>query len=245
MALQDANVEQKGSEVGQSGAAAGGPAGSWGSAPQPGFHGSSRHPIDAKGRLFVPKRFLPGLPFSGEGQVLVTVQPSPDGKCLWLRPGALPERTAEEFAAAGPKQKGAWRRLSALTLKTTLDASKRVLLTPELLREFGLEREVVMVGIGPAVEIWAAAAWEAAQAELEAGFQSEQEALAAKERDLDQIKEHERLAKGRAVREEQRRAEQQEGLRAELEVLKLRLELEQAKRALRELGVDPDEEAGA
>ncbi len=245
MALQDANVDQKSSEVGQSGAAGGGPAGSWGGAPQPGFHGSSRHPIDAKGRLFVPKRFLTSLPFSAEGQVLVTIQPSPDGKCLWLRPGALPERTAEEFAAAGPKQKGAWRRLSALTLKTTLDASKRVLLSPELLREFGLDREVVMVGIGPAVEIWATSAWEAAQADLEAGFQSEQEALAAEERAHDQAKEYERLSKERAIREEQRLAEQQEGLRAELEVIKLRLELEQAKRALRELGVDPDEEAGA
>ena len=84
MGTHDAQVEPKSSQVGQSGADPGGGA-------PGGFHGGSRHPVDAKGRLFVPKRFLPGLPFSSEGQVPVTVQPSPDGRCLWLRPGTLQE----------------------------------------------------------------------------------------------------------------------------------------------------------
>lgn len=237
MGTHDAHVEPGNSQVEQSGANPGGGAAG-------GFHGSSRHPVDAKGRLFVPKRFLPGLPFSSEGQVPVTVQPSPDGRCLWLRPGTLPERSAEEFAAAGPRQRGAWRRQSALTIKATLDASKRVLLTPELLKEFGIEREVVMVGIGPAVEIWAASTWEESQATFDADFRGEQDALEAEERARRQEEEHARLERERRIRTEQQLAEQEE-LRARADVAELRLRLARAEQALRELGVDPEEGGGA
>lgn len=135
--------------------------------------------MDAKKRVFLPKRFQQGLPLDDEGNRVGVLTRGMDG-CLYLFPEdgldrALERMNTEAFAPRA--QRTLQRAFFSYSSRVTLDASGRLLL-PEKLRALGgIDREVVMVGVMDRVEIWAADRWEAFEAEHDDAFEKLEDLL--------------------------------------------------------------------
>src|SRR5579885_3477911 len=96
-----------------------------------------------------------------KGQLVVTIDRD---HCLLLYP--LPEWEAlEERLVRLPSLNKQARELQRLLLghatEVELDGHSRVLLPPELRSFAGLERDVVLLGLGRKFELWQQAAWDA------------------------------------------------------------------------------------
>lgn len=137
------------------------------------FCGDSRHTVDAKNRVFVPKRFQQGLSLDEDGNRTAVLTRGLDG-CLFLFSEEGFARALERMdtaAFAGEKSRRLQRLFFSYTTRPTLDASGR-LLVPEKLRKLaGIEREVVMVGVVDRVEIWSAERWDRFEADSEGEFE--------------------------------------------------------------------------
>ena len=138
------------------------------------FCGDSRHTVDAKNRVFIPKRFQQGLPLDEDGSRAAVLTRGLDG-CLFLfaEEGfarALERMDTAAFAAADHRK--LQRLVFSHTTRATLDASGRLLI-PEKLRKLAqIEREVVMVGVVDRVEIWSASRWEQFEQATEGDFEA-------------------------------------------------------------------------
>lgn len=67
-------------------------------------------------------------------------------------------------------QTSLWKRLLVgFAEEVELDGSARVLVSPELRKFAGIDRQVMMVGQGSHFEIWSVEAWEAQLAKLDLG----------------------------------------------------------------------------
>lgn len=127
--------------------------------------------LDEKGRLILPAKFRDEL---GDGVVITRGQE----RCLYVF-------SSKEFASVHDKIRQApltneeGRRylrvfLSGATDETP-DKQGRVLL-PQVLRDYaGLNRELVIIGVGSRAEIWDLAAWNEYLARNEEGFASQAE----------------------------------------------------------------------
>ena len=120
------------------------------------FMGEFNHTIDAKGRLIIPSRFREEL-----GQEFVMTK-GLDG-CLFVYTKEEWHNIEEKFRGISMTSKDA-RKFSrfffAGAAALELDKQGRILL-PAHLREFaGLEKDVVLVGVGSRVEIWSKDKWE-------------------------------------------------------------------------------------
>lgn len=120
------------------------------------FLGEYNHSIDAKGRLIVPAKFREDL---GENFI---VTKGLDG-CLYI----YPDNEWKEFEkklSELPMGKSDIRKmvrffLSAAT-QVELDKQGRILI-PGTHREFaGLEKDVILAGVGKKIEIWSKEKWE-------------------------------------------------------------------------------------
>lgn len=130
------------------------------------FQGSSALALDAKGRMTVPARHRDALVSQCEGALTLTRHP--DG-CLLLYPRPAWEAVRLRIAAL-PLSASAWRRFflgSALDVE--MDGSGRLLIGPELRSAAGLQRDVMLLGMGSHFEIWDAAALAAREAQALAG----------------------------------------------------------------------------
>jgi len=136
------------------------------------FFNSTPHVMDAKKRLFVPKRFQKALTRDEDGALFGVLSRGQDG-CLFLfsQPGfekAIEHLDTEGFTSR--TQRRAQRALFAHADQVTLDAAGRILI-PESLRAFaGLEKEIVLAGAGNRAEIWSKERWEAQLAEDDVDF---------------------------------------------------------------------------
>ncbi len=125
------------------------------------FMSEYSHSLDAKGRLIIPSKFREQL-----GQTFVVTK-GLDG-CLYIYASEEWEAFERKLSALPLINKEA-RRFARFFLAgasaVELDSHGRILLPPHL-REFaGLERDVVLVGVGTRIEIWNKAAWEEAGAD--------------------------------------------------------------------------------
>jgi MraZ protein len=129
------------------------------------FRGASAHSLDDKARLIVPKRFLDRLPPVETNFVLTA---SPDG-CLLL----LDQKSFEEIAVQlggdpldrSKQNRGLRRLILGHAEDVKPDKTGRILI-PEVLRGFmglGDSRDVVVVGTGNAIELWAPDRWNRAR----------------------------------------------------------------------------------
>ena len=118
--------------------------------------GEYNHTIDAKGRLIIPSKFRELL---GEEFVLTR---GLDG-CLYIYPMDEWESFEMKLRSLPLTNKNArtfTRFFVAGATNCELDKQGRILL-PAHLREFaGLEKDVVLVGVGSRVEIWSKDKWE-------------------------------------------------------------------------------------
>jgi MraZ protein len=126
------------------------------------FQGASSIVLDSKGRLAVPTRHRDVLAATAAGQLTLTKHPH---GCLMMF--ARPEwETFRERIAALPMQAQWWKRIFlGNAMDVDMDASGRVLISPELRSAAGLSRETVLLGMGGHFELWDAATYAAQEAE--------------------------------------------------------------------------------
>lgn len=130
---------------------------------QIGFIGQYNHTIDAKGRLSIPVKYREKL---GESFVLTKGM---DG-CLFAMSALEFANLAQELNKMPLNSKDSRkmnRHFFAGADVCTLDKQGRILVKPELRKEAGLDKDVVLVGVKNRVEIWNKEAWEASEAEID------------------------------------------------------------------------------
>lgn len=143
------------------------------------FCGDSRHTVDAKKRVFLPKRFQQGLPLDEDGNRVAVLTRGLDG-CLYLFPEnglerALKRMDTEAFAVKD--QRKLQRMFFSYTSRVTLDASGRLLIPDKLRKLAEIEKDVVMLGVENRVEIWSAEAWDRFESENADAFESLEDVL--------------------------------------------------------------------
>jgi MraZ protein len=120
------------------------------------FQGASALNLDAKGRMSVPAKHRDALQVQGEGRVTLTKHP--DG-CLMVFP--RPEWEAFRARVAQlPMDAHWWRRIFlGNATELDLDSAGRILVSPELRSAAGIQREVILLGMGSHLELWDAATY--------------------------------------------------------------------------------------
>ncbi len=124
------------------------------------FRGINLVVLDAKGRIKLPARYRQLLPADKEPQFVLTIDT--ESPCLLLY--LLPEwESIEEKLQALPSFNPVARRIQRLLIGHATDLESdnqgRILL-PALLRDYArLEKEIMVVGQGRKIELWAASAW--------------------------------------------------------------------------------------
>jgi MraZ protein len=128
------------------------------------FRGHYEHSLDAKNRLSIPARFR-----STFSDGLVLAKDSDDCMAVWTSESH--ERTIERALAGknplGADYKRMQRYFQANSFDVELDGNGRVTLPPPLLKHAGIEREVVVAGVGDHLEVWGRERWQQLQEELD------------------------------------------------------------------------------
>lgn len=130
------------------------------------FQGPAALTLDNKGRITVPARHLAVLRALDVTQLTITKHP--DGPLM-----VFPRPTWEEFRDrinALPMEAVRWKRVFlGNAMDVDIDASSRVLVAPELRKSAGLDRDVMLIGMGSHLELWDAALHAAHEAEVVKG----------------------------------------------------------------------------
>lgn len=122
------------------------------------FQGASSLSLDNKGRLSVPTRHRDAL-----GGPLLTMTRHPHG-CLMVFPRTEWEKFRERVAAL-PMSAQWWKRiLLGNAMDVEMDATGRVLVSPELRSSAGITRDTMLLGMGNHLELWDKATYEALEA---------------------------------------------------------------------------------
>ena len=126
------------------------------------FQGASALNLDGKGRLSIPTRHRDALISQAQGQITFTKHPH---GCLMLFP--RPEWLLfRERIGQLPMQAQWWKRIFlGNAMDVEMDGTGRVLVSPELRKAVGLEREVILLGMGNHFELWDRATYEAHEAQ--------------------------------------------------------------------------------
>lgn len=127
--------------------------------------------LDDKGRLILPAKFRRELE---EGLVITRGQE----RCLYVYSSAEFERVHDRMREAplGDKRTRDFLRMFlAGASDEKPDSQNRVTIPPALRAYAGLDRELVVVGVGAHAEIWDAARWNAYTAENEDAFADQEE----------------------------------------------------------------------
>ena len=138
------------------------------------FRGHFEHSLDAKNRLSIPARFRAAF---SSGTVLAK-DPEPC-VAVWTAEAheAIIERALGPLNPMGPDYRRLSRYFQGNSFDIELDASGRVTLPPPLLGHAGIEKEVVVVGVGDHREVWARERWQAEQEALDAEIREVTERL--------------------------------------------------------------------
>lgn len=118
------------------------------------FQGASAINLDVKGRMLIPSKHRDALKTSNSDSGLrATITKNPDG-CLML----FPQSEWEQFSAKIsklPLEAHWWRRIFLGNAnEVEVDSAGRILISPELRMSAGLEKEVILLGMGSHFEIW-------------------------------------------------------------------------------------------
>ena len=130
------------------------------------FQGASSLSLDVKGRLSVPTRHRDVLNATAQGQLTLTRHPH---GCLMVFPRPEWEKFRERIAQL-PMSAQWWKRIFlGNAMDVDLDATGRVLISPELRQAAGLSREVILLGMGGHFELWDRGTYEAQEAQAMQG----------------------------------------------------------------------------
>lgn len=125
------------------------------------FQGASSLSLDVKGRLSMPTRHRDALS-TASSQLTITKHPH---GCLMVFPRDEWEKFRGRIAAL-PMDAQWWRRIFlGNAMEVEMDASGRVLVSPELRAAAGITKDAVLLGMGSYLELWDAQAYAAKEAE--------------------------------------------------------------------------------
>jgi MraZ protein len=130
------------------------------------FQGASALNLDAKGRMSIPAKHRDALMLQCEERVTLTRHPH---GCLLFFPRPTWESHREKIAA-WPMSARAWQRIFLGNASDVeMDSAGRILIAPELRSAVGLQRDVMLLGMGSHFEIWDAALLAESEAQAIAG----------------------------------------------------------------------------
>jgi MraZ protein len=119
------------------------------------FQGPSALTLDNKGRIAMPARHRELLSAMGVHQLTITKHPA-GSLMIFPRPAW---ETFRDRLAALPMDATGWKRVFlGNAMDVDIDASSRVLISPELRASAGLVRDVMLIGMGSYFELWDAKA---------------------------------------------------------------------------------------
>ena len=119
--------------------------------------------MDAKGRLAVPTRHREVLQALCAGQLTLTKHPE---GCLMLFPRPAWEGFRDRVAAL-PMAAAGWKRVFlGNAMDVEIDSAARILVSPELRAAAGLDKDVMLLGMGSYFELWDASAYAAHEAQV-------------------------------------------------------------------------------
>ena len=120
------------------------------------FFGETAINLDAKGRLAIPIRYRETL--AGQcGNRMVLTYSAFDSGSLWLQSEQAWERIRDDVMALpnfNARHRSLQRRLVGSATAVEPDGSGRILIPPSLRQVAGLEKRVIMLGMGNRFEIW-------------------------------------------------------------------------------------------
>lgn len=134
--------------------------------------GESVHSLDAKNRVFLPKRFQEDLDRGADGQLDAILTRGFEG-CLFLFSTSGFQRVLERLktrAFEGPEARVMQRLFFSTTNMVELDGQGRLLLPEKLKALAGIDKEVAMIGVIDRIEIWSVEAWRRLEAERGGDF---------------------------------------------------------------------------
>ena len=117
------------------------------------FVGSYSHSMDAKKRVFIPSKFRDDLGeefyITRKFDAYLSIYTAEDWEAYVDKISKLPEADAEEFQDF----------ILGAAQKCTPDASGRIILDDRLLCHAGIDKNIVFVGAGKQIRIWAEEEW--------------------------------------------------------------------------------------
>ena len=129
------------------------------------FRGHYEHSLDAKHRLSIPAKFRAayssGLVLAKDTDACISVWTPQEHEAAVAEALAGMNRFSNQV-----KQLRRWH--DANSFETELDSSGRVTLPRQLLLHAGVEKDVVVAGVGDHAEIWGRERWEEEQRQLDA-----------------------------------------------------------------------------
>ena len=135
------------------------------------FLGQYAHTVDTKGRTFVPAKYRDEL-----GETFVVTRGT--AKCLTVYPMSEWEKYTAKIAELPQAHAAKIRRfVFSNASDVTLDAQGRISIVAGLREYAGIEKNVVILGLGSYIEIWAEDVWKA-ENESESGGEIEDLMLA-------------------------------------------------------------------
>jgi MraZ protein len=127
------------------------------------FQGASALTLDGKGRMAVPVRHRDALAALSANQLTLTQHPV---GCLLVFPRPSWESFRTQLLGL-PMEADGWRRFfvgSAVDVE--VDSAARLLVPPELRAIAGLDKDVLLLGMGQRLELWDATRYAAHQAQV-------------------------------------------------------------------------------
>jgi MraZ protein len=120
------------------------------------YFGETAINLDAKGRLAMPSRYRDPIQEQCGGRMVLTYSAFDSG-ALWLYPEGEWERVRDEvtgLSTFNPGHRSLQRKLVGSATAVEPDGSGRIQLPLTLRQVAGLEKRVVMMGMGNRFEIW-------------------------------------------------------------------------------------------
>ncbi|MCL2816794.1 MAG: division/cell wall cluster transcriptional repressor MraZ [Clostridiales bacterium] len=141
------------------------------------FKGEYQQLIDDRGRIIVPAKMREAL-----GQEIVMTKGL--DQCLFVCSAAGWEDIndkAKKLSLTNQAARAFLRTLYSGAMDVELDSQKRALIPPALRKYAGLERDVVIIGVGTRVEIWDKDKWSEYSEKSAAEYEATAEKLAGLE----------------------------------------------------------------
>jgi MraZ protein len=126
------------------------------------FQGASFVALDTKGRLSVPTRHRDVLNATASGQLTMTKHPH---GCLMIFPRNEWEKFRDRIASLPMQAHWSKRLFLGNAMDVEMDATGRILVSPELRATTGISKDTVLLGMGSYFELWDAATYAAQEAE--------------------------------------------------------------------------------